>query len=341
MRKTLPAIALLLIALSRASAMQIHVAPISVVDAVDDSLDRTANAQRDLVGRIDEYFSDAEIEFTSISDGAVTPPQSVLDAITLCRNEKADYLLYGVVTRKEHTVQAEIKLFDSQSKTILRVFYSIDDRDNYDRMMADLASKICGFLDSAFGVGLRIADPEKSYRRFLVPIALGFWTMVDSEWSRAIIGTAGISSGLEFIPNDRMIRGRGFVRYPSVSVDVSYRYGFGQPAVRTANLHSVGIAIPIRLYTKFKGGHSVFFGAGPLYGIEILNYTAKYENLVTHAYQGFGLVASLGYAYDLSEKIRIGIDNIVDVRFYESSMITYQLRLCVGLLINKEERRAE
>lgn len=341
MKKVLPATVLLCLSLSCASAMQIHVAPISVVDAVDDSLDRTANAQRDLIGVIDEYFSDAQIEFKSISADSVTPPQSVLDAITLCRNEKADYLLYGVVTRKEHTVQAEVKLFDSKSKTILRVFYSIDDRDSYDRMMADLASKICGFLDSAFGVGLRIADPEKSYRRFLVPISLGFWTMVDSDWSRAIIGTAGLSSGLEFIPNDRMIRGRGLVRYPSVSVDVSYRYGFGQPSMRQANLHSVGIAIPIRLYTRLKNGHSFFFGAGPLYGIEILNYTAKYEDAITYAYQGFGLMASLGYAYDLSEKIRIGIDNIVDVRLYESSMITYQLRLGVGLLINKEERRAE
>jgi hypothetical protein len=321
--------------ISWAAALQVHVAPISYINEQEPEVITHPYIQEDLLRELHGYELGLVLRFSPLTDLAIRSPQSTLDAIKVCRAEKAEYLLYGYVASKEYTITAEIKLFEYESRSVIQFFYAVDDPEHYKRMIQDLAGKIMEYLDTA--MHLVALQPQIAYSHIIIPASLGYWTPINGDWTDLILGTFTVTGGMRFIPNDRLFTAWGKVWYLSLGVDLSYKFGIGNPNAYKAYYHEVTATSPVRLHLKLDEQQRLSFGLGPVYAFSILNIQEPYKDMETNLYSSLGFMASFGYEFQLSDRIALFFDNQFEMQFYQTSMALYTPRIGIQYAYWKKE----
>jgi len=317
-------------------ALEVHIAPISYIDTIEERVFSRREIARDIVNGTENYLYGKNLFFREIKSREINAPVSLIDAVNVSRVERADYLLYGFVEKREHTYRAEIRLLDFEKRVIRRIFYSSDDIENYERLIGDLSYKIVSYFDSVFNLGVKEDVPGQMI--LSVPVSLGYWTYISSAWINTMTGTAAMSTGLDLITNNKALSGFSRATYIAWNLNIEYRYGIGKEDVELRDMRIITLSLPLRVHIEsLRNEDSVFFGLGLLYELDIANIEETYKGDKRSLYSHMGMLMTFGYKWKFNEKIRIGFDNIVTVGFQDKPMVSYSPRVTMLYQIYTKE----
>jgi hypothetical protein len=315
----------------------VHLAPLYFTDETEERMSGKTEYRRKLYEELQAVETGRELEFR-LTEGEANPPQSVIEAIRVCRNEEADYLLYGYITKRDYTYFGEIKLLDYEKREVVNFFYSVDDHGHEERLLKDLAGKIMTYINDAYQLGL--ADREARYWELWFPFETGYWTPLGKAWTELETGTAEAGAGLEFVPLDRLFTrmGKGF--YLTAGLGVSYRFGLGNLERYDAYNHGITLRGPeIRLNMRLNARHHLSLGTGLLYSFDLLSIREPYKDRELKVYRALGVSGIGGYRFRFTDTWQVYFDNAAEVRFYEKAIVTYSGR--IGLSFRMLSREVE
>jgi hypothetical protein len=316
-------------------ALEIHVAPVLYVDETNENRRDTGRVQVDLLTMFHAVQTGAALQFNRLKNNGINPPESLFDAVTVCRNEQIEYLLYGYVTRRAHNVVAEVRIFEYSSRTVMQSFFGMDDPSHYDRLLHDMTNKILQYVGEIFK--LEIIEEKTEITRIALPAALGYWAPMDSGWNRAMLGTVTMGSGIVFIPSDNIWVIRGMPWYLSTGLDIKYRLGVGNPAQYKSSNNTLYFTMPLRLHITLTNLHEVFMGLGYTYFLEFFSIADKYSDREKHVYHNMGLHATFGYRFALNDTLSLFFRNDFDFLFNERSLITYAPVIGLNIQLYEKE----
>lgn len=319
--------------------LTINVAPILYIDETDQFGRNTAAVQSDLLSSLWAMETGISLQFNRLRDNRISPPQSLTDAVTVCRNEQIEYLLYGYLTRRTHSLQMEIRLFDYNNRQIMQSFFQMDDSSNYDRLIDDMALKIMIFIGDTFNIEI---IPEKIVMtRISIPASLGYWTPIDRNWVDVMVGTAVIGSGFELIPRDTLFMFRGKSCYLSTGVDVKYRLGIGNPARYEVANHTFYFTLPLKLNLVLSNQHEISTGLGFVYFLEFFSMTEKYDISRDYVFSNIGFNFNLGYRFVLNDVYSLFFRSDFDFLINDNSLITFSPVVGVNIKVYSKEVRSK
>ncbi|MCL2793555.1 MAG: hypothetical protein FWD87_10765 [Spirochaetaceae bacterium] len=318
-------------------ALEIHIAPISFIDTIEERVFSRREIAREIASGTEKYLEGKNVFFREIRNQEVNAPVSVIDAINVGGKERVEYLLYGFIEKRAHTYRAEVKLLDFENRRIRKIFYSSDDIENYERLIKDLSYKIVSYFDSVFAFGIAAEEPGRLM--LSIPLSFGYWNCLNPEWMNAVIGTGAVSTGINLITNDRRFSNLKQRAYLSWNLNIEYRYGIGKEDVELEDVHIASLSFPIRVHIESlsrEGGF--FFGVGLQYEFYIANIEETYAEANRFLYTHMGVLGTFGYQRRISKRMRMAFDNIVDVGFREHPMISYSPRIRMLYCIYAKER---
>ena len=314
----------------------IHIAPFYHIDETKDEVRPSNNHHKKLIEKLQSVETGLQLIFTlTQEERGQNPPQSLAEAIRVARNEQANYLLYGYFAEKDYTMYAEVKLLDYESRSLARIFYSVDDLDNHDRLLSDLSTKILAFVEETYNI--KILEHEMEHSEWRMYGELGYWTPMGSDWTRLMIGTGAAAAGIRFIPNDRLAIKRGFLLSLSAGLELSYKFGLGNPDLYAAYDHTLTIGLPFRLHAKLNPQHSISAGIGLLYTFDFLSFKDPHDDREMKIFRGLGNSLMAGYGFRMKENISVTADNRFEFHYYDRILATYSLRIGIEYLLSRKE----
>lgn len=315
-----------------AFSMEFTIAPFYFIDETKDQAFPRNNYHEKLLFELGKTFLEKGFVFDTINNRRHNPPQSVSDAIILCRSEEVDYLIYGYITKKDRTIHGELRLLDYEKREVIANFYSMDDNDREDELIQDLARKLYRFIQETYKI--EIIPEIPSYAHFQFPISLGYWLPINSEWGGILYGIFRIDGGVQFIPNDRIYVVMGKIYYFSVGIDISYR--LGRAKYYDAWTHGIIINTPMLFYRVINKEHKIFTGLGLYYSWDLLQIKKPYEDPTVDLFTTLGFTLNLGWEYSFDENIFFFADLRFNMSFYESNFVCLSPR--VGITIRKHSK---
>jgi len=183
-----------------AFAIEFAVAPFYFIDETTERVNPQNNFQARLLREFGKVETGLALGFKSTSSSRYNPPQSVGDAIVLSRAEKANYLIYGFITRKEQTIQGELRLLDYERREVIASFFAMDSKDREDEFIKTLADKLFRFVQETYNI-VTIPDPD-TYTHIQFPVSLGYWQPIDKNWINLLFGLIRVDGGIQIIPRD-------------------------------------------------------------------------------------------------------------------------------------------
>jgi len=315
----------------------VYIAPILHVDETQELNRGTSKVQSDLLEALQRMETGVIIRFQSTRENRINPPQSLAEAVSVCRNEKINYLLYGYMTRRTHNVQMEIRLFDYENRNVTQTFFGMDDNNNYERLVNDIARKIIIYITDVFNLD---SMPERvEHTRISIPIAAGYWTPIQSDWIDLMFGTVAAGTGINLTPTDNLFTTRGVSWYLSTGIDIKYRLGIGNKDRYTAYNNTLYFTVPLRLNARLTRYHELFFGLGFVYFLEFFQMAEKYSDSQDHFFYNFGANTNFGYCFNINKIVSLFFRNDFDFLFNEHSLITYSPVLGINIHVFTKEVR--
>jgi hypothetical protein len=312
--------------------LEISVAPLYFIDEAAERAEARNSWGRRLLEALTAEAAGQELRFRSAESARYNPPQSVGDAIILCRSEQAEYLIYGFITRRERTVQGELRLLDYGRREVIATFYAMDGKEREEELVRDLAGKLFRYVQETYHIMIIPEAPAFTHFRF--PVSLGYWFPAGKSWTPLLIGILRVDGGVQLIPSDNVFVWQGYAHYVSVGVDVSYRFGKGR--YYEAWNHSFTVSAPLELHRVFNGEHEGFAGFGLSYSLDLLNVKRPYEEPAVDVYGAAGLFVNAGWTFRFNGGIRLFTELRAEIRFYQEPMVS--IAPSVGVLIQGYSR---
>lgn len=257
-------------------------------------------------------------------------PRSLLEAARLCEAHGYPQLLYGWLRRTEYALHAEVKLFDREAGEVVAVFFASDDQRHYERLVADVASKITAWFADEMGVAPRPAA-ERERNAVRLPWALGAWTALASDWARVTSGLAAVTVGARLVPVTPSFTAGARRGEIAIGLDLEYALGMNEPDYESFFLHMVRVRLTIQVDLEVARRHSLGVGLGPLLAIDTMAQDRLYDRFLVDTAAAAGASFILFYRYALSDRAALGFANVLDVAAYADPLVIYSPRLLVEL----------
>jgi hypothetical protein len=301
-------------------AIEFTVAPLYLVDEAAERVDPRNNFDDRLLVELGKAETGLQLRFKQISSPRLyNPPQSVGDAIAICRAEHAEYLIYGFITRKDQTIQGELRLLDYAKREVIVAFFSMDSRDREDELIQDLAAKVFRYVKEQYNIEITVEPPAFTHIQF--PVSFGYWQPVNRSWRDLIFGIVRLDGGIQLIPTDNLFVASGYVHYLSVGLDLSYRIGRGH--YYPAWDHGFTASLPILFYRKLNEQHEAYIGFGLMYALDVLGIQKPYEDSRAEIYSAGGVLLSGGWQFRFREALFFFVDARLEIRFYDTPMVGF------------------
>jgi len=320
---------------SSINALDVYIAPLLYVDETAENTNDTVRLQADLLGALWAVETGVILQFKKLNDNGINPPESRLDALTVCRNEQINYLLYGFVAKKAYNLQAEIRLFDYENRVVIQSFYASDTHENYNRLIEDIAGKILDYIDKTFKLDIKIE--KKEITRLELPLFISYWTPMDGSWTEVMLGAVNTGASLMFIPTDSLFTILGKTFFLATGLEIKYRLGIGNPARYESFNNTFYFTIPVYLNMLLAERHRIFIGLGYTYFLEIFSITDKYQASKTHVYNNMGIYAGFGYMFAISKKAALLFRSDFDFLFNDHPLVTYSPTVGVNIQMYEKE----
>ena len=310
-----------------AAALEVHVAPLAVVDDTEKREEEGSRPEADLLRELRRERTGDSLAF--LGSDAAASPASLLEAAMLCERQGYSCLLYGYVKRTPVALSAELKLLDHESGRLAAVFFGGDDPAHYDRLMRDLAAKVREYFFSE--VGLPPARPVEPQRNRLELIGwLGYWTPLGGEWDRVLAGIAAVGLGVRLIPANPLFTLWSRGAYLALGLEAEYGLGMNEPGYESFFLHAAKLRVAAEAILDLPAGHAVGLGAGLLVELDTAAQDRKYASLFTGTTLAPGVCLSLLYRYRLSGRQALGAAALLEVSAYSPVLVTFSPRLFVA-----------
>jgi hypothetical protein len=302
------------------TALEVYVAPLYYINEAAGRQEARNGYQNRLLTVLNNVETDVELRFKSTAGFSGNPPQSLLDAITVSRTVHAEYLLYGFIAEKEYTIQAEVRLLEYETRTVIATFYAMDEKGQEDRLLKNIANKVYQFIDDTFNIPI-IEKPPR-FTHLSIPASIGYWTPM-GQWVHLVIGTFTINGGLRFIPADNLFIAGGYAYHFSTGFTVTYRLGLG--TVYDAYYHGITLSVPLLLHQKLDDEKEIYYGTGFSYSVDFLNISKPYEEPTVERYAAMGILLEGGYRWRYKENIFFFGEGRIDVHFYDTAMASFSV----------------
>ena len=310
-------------------AIEFYIAPLYFIDETIEHVIAQNDFHERLLRELGNAVTGTELRFRNTGSFRYNPPQSVGDAIILCRSIQAEYLIYGYITRKDLTIQGELRLLDYEQRDVIAHFFAMDSSDREDELIKDLADKLFRFVKETYNIIVIPNPPAFTHVQF--PVSLGYWQPLDKNWINLLFGTARIKGGIQLIPSDNVFNAAGYSHYISVGVDISYQLGRGNnyPAWD----HGFNMSLPVLLHRQLNEQHEIYAGLGLMYTFDMLRIQKPYEDPVTELYSAAGVMVSGGWFFRFKERLFIFAELRTELRFYDKPMLN--LSPSVGIIFRR------
>ena len=303
-------------------AIEFTIAPLYYLDETSERVFPQNNFQNRILQELGKVSTNMEVQFKKAVSPRYNPPQTVGDAIIMCRSEEADYLVYGFISRKEYTIQGELRLLDYKQKTVIANFYSMDSKDRETEMVQDLAAKLLYYVQETYNIKI-ISEPP-SFTHIQFPVSLGYWLPINLDWVKILYGIVRVDGGIQIIPTDIVTIDQGKIFYFSFGADISYQLGMGRNY--NAWNHGFTITSPVQFHWKFNEQHEAYFALGVLYTFDLLYIKNPYEDPSMKFYSVLGAMTGGGWTFRLNEKLFFFTDARLELRSYERAMLSFTPR---------------
>ncbi len=310
-----------------AAALEVHVAPLSVVDDTGGRQLEVGRPETDLLRELQGMSLGDGLAFRAAEAGQ--SPAGLLEAAALCERNGYACLLYGYVRRTEVSLSAELKLLDPESGRLSAVFFSGDDPEHYDRLMQDLAAKVREYFLSEIGLPPgRTPEPRRNRLEFAG--WLGYWTPAGGEWGRVLAGIGAVGLGARLIPSDPLFSLWSRSAYLALGLEAEYGLGMNEPGYESFFLHAVKLRLALEAILELRAGHAAGLGLGLLAELDSAAQDRKYASLFTGTTVAPGFCLSVLYRYRVSGRLALGVAGLLEIAAYSPALVTFSPRLFVA-----------
>lgn len=248
---------------------------------------------------------------------------NLLDASKFCENEAVDNIIYGFIKTERGRAFIELRLYNHESRSIVRTFYAGDNLDQINRLIDDAAFKIHSYFVDELGL---YEDKDKREEPDLLSLTLGagYWAPLMKEWGDAEESLFSVKAGLLLNPDYDLIDHYNMALTFHFGISFSYEMGINDPAYEIFYLHRIKALIPVELRLNLITKHDISLHLSPLYQLDILDKRKKYDDSEIDLSSGFGFSTGIAYHYNFSKYFSAGISNNLDFIFYQSPQVTYR-----------------
>ena len=336
MNKKLICILGVLILICKLFASTMAITPFVVYEANGSKISLEQNPAIKIHKELENYWFEGLLNFSYLSEKQYGIVYTLMDANVTCTAENKDYLLYGFIQKNEANWFADIKLYDSAKKKLIKEFYSSDDIEHYDRFMKNLLRNIIdGLLDVT---GLAKEEQIREERRpmeFRLPASAYYWSPINEKWNRKIIGIAGIKIGAEFYPSQTKKIFNTKLIDISLMPKLEWNYGMNHKGIYPLSLNTISFGVPVLFHLHIDNIHTIYAGAGLNYEIELMNIVPKYEEKKFLYQNIFSIDATAGYSFHLNELLDLTAETTFDFHLGKSDFISIKPALGVSINIFK------
>lgn len=317
----------------RGFSSEMILTPLVVYDISGNKIDMDENPAETIYKKLEKHWFEGLLQFSYSPEKQTGIVYTLMDANVMCTSEEKDYLFYGYIQKNEGNWLGNVKLYDAAKKKIIKEFYSSDDIEHYERFIENLTNNIVDGL--MFLTGLENDQLIKENMRPMeikLPVSAYYWTPIDGEWNRRIMGIAGAKLGVEFYPAQKQAVFCSKLLDYSLLLKFEYCYGRNQNDTYPLSLNIVKVGLPVLFHFHNDLRKTFYTGFGLNYSIEMMNYIPKYEE-EKFLYQGIisGEIIT-GYDFNINKYLDIFSELSIDVHFEQIFFVS--VRPTVGVCIN-------
>jgi hypothetical protein len=253
---------------------------------------------------------------------------SLLAAGELCEKYNIDYLVYGFYKKTYQYSEAEIRVYERETKENKKVFYAKAEHGEINIMKDDLARKLVVYFYDLLGVDERERRkiPTKAFGGIEIYGGLGYWTPT-GDWFGLVTGIAAAEVGVFIQPDDIILYDPDWLVLFRYGFTASYMLGLNKPDVEDAYLHSMQLDIPVRLCVLFLQQHMAYAGIGLFYRHDFVYQIRLFGSPVWSNSGTLGASSAVGYEYWCGESklYAFGGELKLDAAFYEHPVVRLAL----------------
>ncbi|MBP5402880.1 MAG: hypothetical protein J6Y36_06965 [Treponema sp.] len=287
-------------------AETVSIAEIIIYDSQGKDVSILRNPEKDLQSSLSHLWFNGLIDFDVATKKSVGPVASSLDALKACNKLGRQFIIYGYMKKSDVNYYLELKLYNVEEKKVVTQFFASDGIENYDRMIADVTTKIEVYFKELYDIKTE-EERQEEYQplELALPMSLNYWVPLHEDWAERLYGIVGINAGIDFYPEFKVYYLDNKMINFSLRAEFAYKYGMGNPNFYPINLHSFSFATYSMFNVHFNDTHSCTFGLGPIYELDIYQITKKYEDATINLQNLFGIGLLGGYYYNLNDKWKL------------------------------------
>ncbi len=307
--------------------MDVYLARIPMIDESGDRTTASEKPYEDILQALAAAMTSEAVTVKGVEDSPEGSPLSFLDAARLCQSRDYPYLVYGFIKKSEYSYSAEMKLLERGKNEPSAVFFSGDDRGNYERLVADIAAKITNFFYKETGLDGTKKDSEGERGLLSLQASLGYWAPLGNEWSLMLSGLSAATCGVRFIPiRPLFVAGQRSI-YIALGADLEYAIGMNNPSYEGYIFNVLKVRTPVEAVLETGGGHSFGLGIGLLFQFDVLSQTRAYADPYLGAAAGVGATFDALYRFRLTDSLTLGFSVVLDITGYSPALVVFAPRV--------------
>lgn len=328
MRKKVLFFIIFIFALLSIFADEIMIAPIIVYDKKGDKLE--IDISKKVYQKLSSHWFDGQLDFELLRPEKYGMIYTGLDAAKVCTVESKRFMIYGYVQKNDFNWFANLKIYDSEQKKIIKEIFAGDEINYIERFENDIFDKLIQELEKIIGIQ-NIEKKTEEPLKISVPTALYYWSPLSEKWNSVYTGLVGAFLGIEFYPPQKEIV------LISKKIDFTFRFyltyylGIGKPNMYPLNLNVIQVGLPCFINLHFNEKHSMYFGLGMFYEIEIMNIIEKYQNQKMYFQNVMGLENILGYKFHINQYVDLFSEFNLNFQFNQSKL--FLIKPTIGVTI--------
>lgn len=320
-------------------AEKVICSPVVIYDENNQKITLSENPSKKIVRELHLYYLKGLIDFEYVSENKYGYVNSVIDAERICTMKDTSLIVYGFVQKREMYWYANLKMYNSNNKKVVKEFFASDDKNNYDRFIISLEKKIvAGFQEM---LGLDPKDEFVNHRplEWRFGTAGYYWTPISKDWASAVLGIAGGSLSVEvFPPLKNNVVCQKMYDF-SFKLKTSYSYAMNRQKVYPFEMHNITVSLPFVVHLYFDEHNSIYAGAALFYECELLKIQENYKDAILHYQTMFGPQFILGYELSVNDIFKMHAGMEFDFHFSDDKYAAIRPELGMEFSIYKSKEK--
>ncbi len=261
---------------------------------------------------------------------------SSLEAEKLSAEYKSDFVLYGFIKESQKILSAELKLYDAGKRQVIKQFYAMDEKREFERFVEVLSIHIKDYFYEK--AGMDNFEENEAQRDFEIKFMFspGYYFICEENWNKVLYSVFCADTGFEIIPGGKVLCIYDKEWNLSMRPQISYRYALGNKKYYESYLNSVSFCVPVLVNLYFSDINKVSMGAGLFYEAGFLSFKKKYEEKKMYFENQGGVSLNLLYSMKTGNKTSVFTEIEGNLYFTRNSFNTVKIKLGIERSLYKK-----